>query len=65
MVTREGHYKIVSHYTHEELAAMIGAKRVAVTRAFGTLQNSECVRLVRRQIYVVDLDALKRVAIAG
>jgi len=65
VVTREGHYKIVSHYTHEQLAAMIGAKRVAVTRAFGTLQNSECVRLFRRQIYVVDLDALKRVAIAG
>ena len=65
VVTREGHYKIVTHYTHEQLAAMIGAKRVAVTRAFGTLQNSECVRLVRRQIYVVDLDALKGVAIAG
>ena len=64
VVTREGHYKIVSHYTHEQLAAMIGAKRVAVTRAFGTLQNSECVRLVRRRIYVVDLDAVKRRASA-
>ena len=65
VVTREGHYKIVGHYTHEELGAMIGAKRVAVTRAFGTLQDSGCVRLFRRRIYVVDLDALKRWASAG
>jgi CRP/FNR family transcriptional regulator, cyclic AMP receptor protein len=64
VVTRQGHYKIVSHYTHEQLAAMIGAQRVAVTRAFGKLQDSECVRLVRRRIYVVDLDSLKRLAMA-
>jgi CRP-like cAMP-binding protein len=65
VVTREGHYKIVGHYTHEELGAMIGAKRVAVTRAFGKLQDNECVRLVRRMLYIVDLDALKRLASAG
>jgi hypothetical protein len=44
---------------------MIGAKRVAVTRAFGKLQDNECVRLVRRMLYIVDLDALKRLASAG
>jgi CRP-like cAMP-binding protein len=65
VVTREGHYKIVTHYTHGQLGAMIGAQRGSVTRAFGTLQDSECVRLVRRRIYVVDLDSLKRLAIAG
>jgi CRP/FNR family transcriptional regulator, cyclic AMP receptor protein len=65
VVTREGHYKIATHYTHEQLAAMIGAKRVAVTRAFGKLQNSGCVLLIRRLIYVVDLDALKWLASAG
>ncbi len=65
VVTREGHYKIVTHYTHEQLAAMIGTQRVSVTRAFGILQDSRCVRLIRRQIYVVDLDALKRRASAG
>jgi CRP/FNR family transcriptional regulator, cyclic AMP receptor protein len=65
VVTREGHYKIVTHYTHEQLAAMIGTQRVSVTRAFGKLQDSRCVRLIRRQIYVVDLDALKRRASAG
>ncbi len=65
VVTREGHYKIVTHYTHEQLAAMIGTQRVSVTRALGTLQDSGCVRLIRRLIYVVDLDALKRRASAG
>jgi CRP/FNR family transcriptional regulator, cyclic AMP receptor protein len=65
VVTREGHYKIVAHYTHEQLGAMIGATRGSVTRAFGKLQDSGCVRLYRRLIYVLDLDALKRSASAG
>jgi CRP/FNR family transcriptional regulator, cyclic AMP receptor protein len=65
VVTREGHYKIVAHYTHEQLAAMIGATRGSVTRAFRKLQDSGCVRLVRRLILVVDLEALKRSASAG
>ena len=65
VITREGHYKIVTHYTHEQLAAMIGTQRGSVTRAFRNLQDSGCVRLIRRLIYVVDLDALKRRASAG
>ena len=65
MVTREGHFKIITHYTHEQLAAMIGTRRSSVTRAFAILQDSGCVRLLRRRIYVVDLDALKRRASAG
>jgi len=65
VVTREGRYKILTHYTHEQLATMIGAKRVAVTRAFGKLQDAGCVRLWRRQIYVVDLATLRRLAMAS
>src|ERR671916_2391943 len=65
VVTREGHYKVVAHYTHDQLASMIGATRTSVTRAFGKLQDSGCVRLFRRQIYVVDLNSLKRRASAG
>jgi CRP-like cAMP-binding protein len=65
VVTREGHYKIVTHYTHEQLATMIGTQRVGVTRAFGKLQDAGCVQLFRRQIYVVDLEALKRLASAS
>ena len=65
VVTREGHYKVVAHYTHDQLASMIGVRRVAVTRAFGTLQDSGCVRIFRRRIYVLDLDALEWRASAG
>jgi len=42
---------------------MIGAKRVAVTRAFGKLQDIGCVQLLRRQIYVIDLATLSRLAV--
>jgi CRP-like cAMP-binding protein len=62
VVTREGHYRVSTRYTHEELASMIGLKRVAVTRAFGGLQESGYVQLRRRQIYVTDLAALKGLA---
>ena len=62
VVTREGHYRVSTHYTHENLASMLGLKRVAVTRAFGRLQDSGYVQLRRRQIYVTDLAALKGLA---
>jgi CRP/FNR family transcriptional regulator, cyclic AMP receptor protein len=65
LVTREGYYKVASHYTHEHLASMIGATRGSVTRAFGTLQDSESVLLLRRHIYVTDLGTLKRLAVEG
>ena len=64
VVTREGFYRVITHYTHEELATMIGLKRVAVTRAFGTLQDHDLVQLRRRQIYVTDLAGLKQVGLA-
>lgn len=32
-------YRIPTHYTHKTLGTMIGANRVAVTRAFGQLQD--------------------------
>ena len=62
VVTRGGYYLVSTRYTHEQLASMIGVKRGAVTRAFGALQDSGCVQLLRRQIYVVDLTALKGLA---
>ena len=55
-------YKIPSHYTHERLGTMIGANRVAVTRAFGLLQDEGVVELRRRLIHVKDIDALRRSA---
>jgi CRP/FNR family transcriptional regulator, cyclic AMP receptor protein len=65
LVTREGYYKVASYYTHENLASMIGVTRGAVTRAFGTLQDSESVLLRRRQIYVTDIATLKMLAVEG
>jgi CRP-like cAMP-binding protein len=55
-------YRIPAHHTHESLGTMIGANRVAVTRAFGLLQDEGVVELRRRLIYVRDLEALRRVA---
>jgi CRP/FNR family cyclic AMP-dependent transcriptional regulator len=52
-------YRIPSHYTHERLGTMIGANRVAVTRAFGLLQDEGVVQLRRRLIYVTDIEALR------
>jgi CRP/FNR family transcriptional regulator len=55
-------YRIPAHYTHERLGTMIGANRVAVTRAFGLLQDEGVVELRRRLIYVTDTDVLRRSA---
>jgi CRP/FNR family transcriptional regulator len=62
VVTRDGHYRILTRYTHEDLATMIGAKRVAVTRAFVNLRELGHVRHIRKQIYVTDLATLHAVA---
>jgi CRP/FNR family transcriptional regulator, cyclic AMP receptor protein len=55
-------YRIPAHYTHQRLGTMIGANREAVTRAFGLLQDEGIVELRRRLIYVMDLQALRRMA---
>jgi CRP/FNR family cyclic AMP-dependent transcriptional regulator len=52
-------YRIPAHYTHERLGTMIGTNRVAVTRAFGLLQDEGVVELRRRLIHVKDIEALK------
>ncbi len=55
-------YRIPVHYTHERLGTMVGANRVAVTRAFGLLQDEGVVELRRRLIHVEDIEALRRSA---
>jgi CRP/FNR family cyclic AMP-dependent transcriptional regulator len=62
VVEREGGYRLPSAYTHEELGAMIGAKRVAVTRALRRLQEEGAVELRQRRIRVRDPQALRRIA---
>jgi CRP/FNR family transcriptional regulator len=61
VVTKEG-VMVPTRYTHERLGTMIGAKRVAVTRAFNQLRQAEAVELKRRYIHIKDKDALKRIA---
>jgi CRP/FNR family transcriptional regulator, cyclic AMP receptor protein len=58
VVTGEG-YKIPNRYTHEQLGAMIGSKRVAATRAVTKLKKAGALELKRRYIYVRDVEALK------
>ena len=59
IVTREG-YKIPTHSTHQQLGEMIGATRVATTRALGKLRRAGAVELRERRIYVNDIEALKK-----
>jgi CRP/FNR family transcriptional regulator, cyclic AMP receptor protein len=58
-------YRIPTHYTHEQLASMIGCKRVAVTRAFSRLKEAGAVQLKDRHIIVKDLVTLKDLAEAS
>jgi CRP/FNR family transcriptional regulator len=58
-------YRIRNHYTHEQLASMIGCKRVAVTRAFRKLEEGGAVVLKDRRILVKDIGVLKEMAEAG
>ncbi len=60
--TGEG-YRVPTHYGHEELAAMLGANRVSVTRAFRTLRESKVVEMHQHLIHVRDLEALGRAAV--
>jgi CRP/FNR family transcriptional regulator, cyclic AMP receptor protein len=59
--TSEG-YKIPTHYTHEQLGSMIGARRVAVTRAFRVLRETGAVEIRERTLHVTNLEILKKVA---
>ena len=62
VVTREGYRRIPTRYTHERLATMIGARRVAVTRAFATLREEGILELRDRRIVVKDMEALEQAA---
>jgi CRP/FNR family cyclic AMP-dependent transcriptional regulator len=58
-------YRIPTRYTHEQLASMIGCKRVAVTRAFSRLKDAGAVQLNDRHIIIKDIDSLKDLAEAS
>ena len=52
-------YRITTRYTHEQLASMIGARRVAVSRAFSHLKKHGVVEFKHRYIHIMDMDALR------
>ena len=62
IVEGSGDRVIPYHYTHEQLGTIIGATRVAVTLAFGVLQDEGAVELSERRIHVKDLNLLQRIA---
>jgi CRP/FNR family transcriptional regulator, cyclic AMP receptor protein len=64
LVTEES-YRIPTRYTHEQIASMIGCKRVAVTRAFSRLKEVGAVEVKERHIVVKDLETLKGLAEAA
>jgi CRP-like cAMP-binding protein len=53
---------VPSRYTHEQLGTMIGAKRVAVTRAMKKLRDDGLVEGGRKRILIKDREALERIA---
>jgi CRP/FNR family transcriptional regulator len=61
VVTPEG-FRIPAYYTHEQLGMMIGARRVAVSRAFSKLREAGAIETKPRRIHVKDKEALERIA---
>jgi CRP/FNR family transcriptional regulator, cyclic AMP receptor protein len=60
-VNPEG-YSVPNRYTHELLGTMIGAKRVAVTRAMSKLRKDGLVDAGNESILLKDREALERIA---
>jgi CRP/FNR family transcriptional regulator, cyclic AMP receptor protein len=58
-------YRIATRYTHEQLGTMIGAKRVAVSRAFSHLREAGAVEFKNRYIHIIDMEVLREVSTAG
>ena len=56
---------ITTPYTHRQLASMVGANRVAVTKALGKLRDEGTVEVKKRRIHVADPEALRRAAGEG
>jgi CRP-like cAMP-binding protein len=62
IITGDGGRTILTRYTHQQLASMVGSNREAVTRAFRKLRDAGAVEIRGRRIYVTDAHALERLA---
>lgn len=58
-------YRIPTRYTHEQLGTMIGAGRVAVSRAFSDLKKSGAIEFKKRHIHIMNMEALKEASAAS
>lgn len=56
--TEEGYYKIPTRYSHDQLATMINAHRVSVTRAFKKLREGGAVEIKDHLVHIKDIEAL-------
>ncbi len=54
--------RLITRYTHRQLASMIGANRESTTRAMGALREGGIIEIRERYIHVLDPEALRRVA---
>ena len=61
-VVSGGWYMIPTVYTHQQLGTMIGAKRVAVARAFGKLREAGAVKVEHSRLHIKNLKALEHIA---
>lgn len=61
VMCREGP-RLLTPYTHEQLASMIGANREATTRALGALRRQGVVQVRDRRVHVTNPEALHRTA---
>ena len=61
VVGREG-VAVPTRYTHAQLGTMIGANRVAATRAFNRLREAGTVGAARGRTLIVDMEALEQTA---
>lgn len=52
----------VVHYTHQQLAEMIGSYRETVTKAIGELREAQLIRADEDGITIIELDKLRRLA---
>jgi CRP/FNR family transcriptional regulator len=60
-VSAEG-FVVPCRYTHEELGAMVGAKRVGVTRAMKKLRDTGVLEADKERILIKDREALEGIA---
>ena len=65
VATADGSRMIPTHYTHKQLASMVGSNREALTKALGRLRRVGGVEVKARRIHLVDVDVLTRIAGSG